>query len=97
MFSCQSAKNYSFFRGAILNGFHVAGAARTGVLMSSILSAFVHFELINMPVLILSGVILAVLYLKTGRLLPCVVAQVSTTSSHSPTSDFGPSLFSQAW
>jgi membrane protease YdiL (CAAX protease family) len=63
-----------FFRGAILEGFLVGGDARAGMRTSSILFAVVHFDLINIPALILFGVILAVLYLRTHSLLSCIIA-----------------------
>jgi membrane protease YdiL (CAAX protease family) len=63
-----------FFRGALLEGFRVDGAARAGIPTSSVLFAVVHLDLINTTVLVLFGVILAVLYLRTRSLLSCIIA-----------------------
>lgn len=68
------------FRGFILAGFIATLGSMRGVLISSALFAALHFDLDIMPIVFISGILFAWLYLRTGSIWPPIAAHTLQNS-----------------
>jgi hypothetical protein len=66
-----------FFRGMLLRAIERRYGSIAGIAGSAVLFGLAHFELLQLPALILFGVVLAVLANRTGRLGPGIVAHAT--------------------
>jgi len=66
-----------FFRGLLLRSLQRRFGTVAGVLGSAALFGLAHFELLQLPALILFGIVLAVLATRTGRLGPGIAAHAA--------------------
>ncbi len=66
-----------FFRGLLLRSLHRRFGVPVAVIGSAVLFGLAHYELLQLPALILFGVVLAVLAERTGRLGPGMAAHAA--------------------
>lgn len=66
-----------FFRGLLLRALAGRIGAPWAVLVSAVAFGLAHFEPLQLPVLVLFGVILGILATRTGRLGPCICAHAA--------------------
>jgi membrane protease YdiL (CAAX protease family) len=66
-----------FFRGLLLRSLHRRYGAPAAVIGSALVFGLAHYELLQLPALILFGVVLAVLAERTGRLGPGIAAHAA--------------------
>jgi membrane protease YdiL (CAAX protease family) len=63
-----------FYRGLLLRALERRLRAPIAVVVSAVLFGAAHFQLLQLPALVMFGVILAVIAQRTGRLGPCIWA-----------------------
>jgi len=61
------------FRGLVLDGLVARVGTGLGVLASAILFALFHLDPLQMPLALAAGMLLAIVRLRTGSVLPCVL------------------------
>lgn len=66
-----------FFRGLILRGLTRWAGPAVGIVGSALAFGAAHFELLQLPGLVLFGLVLGVLAHRAGRLGPCIVAHAA--------------------
>jgi hypothetical protein len=66
-----------FFRGLLLGSLSRRFGAPVGIIGSAVVFGLAHFELLQLPALILFGLVLGVLVHRTGRLGPAIVAHAA--------------------
>jgi membrane protease YdiL (CAAX protease family) len=66
-----------FFRGLLLRSLHRRFGTTIAVIGSAVVFGLAHYELLQLPALILFGVVLAVLAERTGRLGPGIAAHAA--------------------
>lgn len=64
-----------FFRGILLQKYVIKGKIKSGVFVTSLIFGIVHFDL-NIPGRIVIGIILSILYLRTGSLYAAMLAHL---------------------
>lgn len=65
-----------FFRGVILQGLLKNYSIKKAIIISSILFAIMHFSIVQTPAAFFQGIVLAVIYVKTGSLTMSITGHI---------------------
>lgn len=66
-----------FFRGFLLRAVEDRAGTTAGVIVSSVVFGAVHFQLLQLPILIALGLILAIITVRTERLGPAILTHMA--------------------